>query len=56
MNNRNWSIEPTQYEGIYRHIAPDGYEFWSYGQCYGNVVWGYYHLTNPYELRKKDSK
>lgn len=56
MNNRNWKIEPTQYEGLFKHIAPEGYEFWSYGCNYGNVVWGNYELSNPYVLKKKKIK
>jgi hypothetical protein len=54
MNNKDWKIEPTQYEGLYKHIAPTGYEFWCGEQCYGNVVWGNYILENHYELKKKE--
>ena len=54
MNNRNWKVEQTMYEGLFKHIAPTGYEFWCCGQCYGNVVWGYYNLENHYELKKKE--
>jgi hypothetical protein len=30
---------PTQYEGVFKYVAPDGYEFWSNDTNFGNVIW-----------------
>lgn len=45
-------IEPTPYEGIYKHIAPNGYEFWCCNDCFGNIIWDWYELSNHYYLKK----
>lgn len=45
-------IEPTQYEGIYKHIAPEGYVFMCGNDCFGNVIWDWYKLSNHYTLKK----
>lgn len=46
--------QETQYEGIYKYVAPEGYEFWSFDTNYGNVIWGGKYLDNAYYLKKKD--
>lgn len=46
--------QETKYEGVYKYVAPDGYEFWSCGSKYGNVIWGGKYLDNVYYLKKKD--
>ena len=48
----NIKIEPTPYDGIYKHIAPEGYVFMCGSNCFGSVVWGWYQLYNNYELVK----
>lgn len=47
-------IEPTPYEGIYRHIAPNGYVFWCGNDCFGSVIWDWYELSNHYVLKKTE--
>ena len=44
--------EETEHEGVYRYIAPEGYEFFSDGFRYGTVVYGGETLTNYYQLKK----
>ena len=44
--------QPTQYEGVYKYVAPEGYSFWSFGTCYGNVIWGGKWLDNAYYFKK----
>lgn len=56
MNNNSWSVEPTQYEGLFKYIAPNGYQFWSGDCCYGDVIYGLEKLTNHYVLKKKMDK
>jgi hypothetical protein len=46
--------QETQYEGVYKYVAPEGYEFWSFDTNYGNVIWGGKYLDNAYYLKKKD--
>ena len=46
--------KPTNYEGVFMYVAPEGYKFWSEGTCYGDVVFGGDCLTNYYYLKKKD--
>lgn len=47
-------IEPTPYEGIYKHIAPSGYVFMCGNDCFGSVIWDWYELSNNYYLKKVD--
>ena len=44
--------QPTPYEGVYMYVAPEGYNFWSYGTCYGSVIWGGKELDNYYYFKK----
>lgn len=44
--------ENTPYEGVYRYIAPGGYEFWCNSTNFGNEVWGMEKLTNKYSLKQ----
>lgn len=46
--------ENTQYEGLYKYTAPEGYRFWVENTCYGNVIWGNEKLDNPYYLKEID--
>ncbi|MDY6419356.1 MAG: hypothetical protein SPL03_02280 [Succinivibrio dextrinosolvens] len=46
--------QETQYEGVYKYVAPEGYEFWSFNTNFGNVIWGGKYLDNAYYLKKKD--
>lgn len=48
--------EPTQYENVYKYIAPEGYEWWSFDTNYGSVIWGGKALDNPYYFKKKVKK
>lgn len=43
---------PTQYEGVFKYVAPDGYEFWSNDTNYGSVVYGGDCLENHYYLKE----
>ena len=54
MNSIGMYRQETQYDGVYKYVAPDGYEFWSCGAKYGNVIWGGKYLDNVYYLKKKD--
>lgn len=45
---------PTDYEGVFMYVAPDGYEFWSEDTNYNNTIWGGDCLANYYYLKKKD--
>ena len=45
---------PTQYEGVFKYVAPDGYNFWSNDTNFGNVIWGGDWLTNYYYLKEID--
>ena len=44
--------QDTQYEGVYKYVAPEGYHWDSLGTNYGKVVWGGKDLMNPYMLVK----
>lgn len=54
MNSIGMYRQETQYDGVYKYVAPDGYEFWSFDTNYGNVIWGGKYLDNAYYLKKKD--
>lgn len=56
MNNIGMYRQETQYEGVYKYVAPEGYEFWSCSTNYGNVIWGGKYLDNAYYLKKKDDE
>lgn len=45
-------MSATEFEGVYRYDAPEGYEFWSCGTCYGSTIWGGRYLENHYYLKK----
>lgn len=45
---------PTQYEGVYKYIAPEGYHFQSFNTNFGRVIWGGYILDNPYMMVKDE--
>lgn len=45
--------EPTQYEGLFKYYAPEGYRFWVDNSCYGNVIYGMEELSNLYRLEKE---
>ncbi len=47
--------KPTNYEGVFMYVAPEGYKFWSEGTCYGDVVWGGDCLTNYYYLKEDET-
>ena len=42
----------TQYEGVYKYIAPEGYHWQCENTNYGNVIWGGCSLYNNYALVK----
>lgn len=42
--------QPTQYEGVYKYVAPDGMHWESFGTNYGKIIWGGFYLANPYVL------
>lgn len=45
--------ENTQYEGVYKYVAPEGYHWECLGDFYGKIVWGGFTLPEyPYVLRK----
>lgn len=46
--------ESTQYEGLYKYTAPEGYRFWVGNYCYGNLIWSNEKLDNPYCLKEID--
>lgn len=50
MDFSNVKKEKTQYDGVYKYIAPEGKKFWVKDTCYGNVIWGGDILINPYIL------
>ena len=40
------------YNDVFQYILPQGYYFESYGQSYGNIIYGGNELTNFYIVRK----
>lgn len=46
--------KPTQYEGVYKYEAPNGYHWESCGTNYGKIIWGGLNLYNPYAIVKDD--
>lgn len=42
----------TQYEGVYKYVAPCGYHWQCENTNYGNVIWGGCSLYNNYALVK----
>lgn len=42
--------ENTQYEGVYKYVAPDGKHWECEGTNYGNIIWGGVALYNRYAL------
>lgn len=48
--------ENTQYDNVFKYVAPDGYHWESFGTNYGKVIWGGKDLSNPYLLVKNKDK
>lgn len=48
--------KPTNYEGVFKYVAPDGYEFWSNNTNFGNVIWGGEYLDNHYYLKEIENE
>lgn len=46
--------KPTQYEGVFKYEAPEGYHWQCMNDNFGKIVWGGINLYNPYVLRKDD--
>ena len=40
----------TQYEGVFKYIAPEGKHWESFGTNYGKIIWGGVDLMNPYVI------
>lgn len=45
----------TQYEGVYKYEAPEGYHWQCFSDNFGKVVWGGINLYNPYVLVKDEN-
>lgn len=45
----------TQYEGVYKYEAPEGYHWQCMSDNFGKVIWGGINLYNPYVLTKDDN-
>lgn len=45
----------TQYEGVYKYEAPEGYHWQCMSDNFGKVIWGGINLYNPYVLAKDDN-
>ena len=45
----------TQYEGVYKYEAPEGYHWQCMSDNFGKVIWGGVNLYNPYVLAKDDN-
>lgn len=43
------------YNDVFQYILPQGYYFESYGQSYGNIIYGGNELTNFYIVRKYET-
>lgn len=53
-NETGIEIQKRQiYNGVYEYSVPEGYYFESYGQSYGNVIYGLDETTNHYIVKKK---
>ena len=46
--------KPTQYEGVFKYEAPEGYHWQCMNDNFGKVIWGGINLYNPYVLRKDE--
>lgn len=46
--------KPTQYEGVYKYEAPEGYHWQCMNDNFGKIVWGGINLYNPYVLCKDE--
>ena len=44
--------QPTQYEGLFKYVAPEGYRWFVDNTDYGVIIYGEYILQNPYELKQ----
>ncbi|MBP5421143.1 MAG: hypothetical protein J6Y78_01745 [Paludibacteraceae bacterium] len=54
-NKQNIKITKTEiYPSIYSYRLPDGWHFESFGNNYGNVVFGAESLDNPYIVKKDE--
>ena len=42
--------QATQYEGVYKYIAPEGMHWECCGTNYGKIIWGEIELRNPYVI------
>lgn len=51
MNYENYR-ESTQYQGVFKYIAPNGYVWESCGTLFGKIIYGGETLNNPYVLKK----
>ena len=40
----------TQYEGVFKYIAPEGKHWESCGTNFGKVIWAGYQPDNPYDI------
>lgn len=41
------------YSGVFEYSVPEGYYFESYGQSYGNIIYGMDTTTNHYIVKKR---
>lgn len=46
--------QATQYEGVYKYVAPEGYHWQCFSDNFGTVIWGGIDLMNPYVLVKDE--
>lgn len=54
-NKNNIKITKTEiYPSIFSYRLPEGFHFESYGNNYGNVVFGAEALDNPYIVKKDE--
>lgn len=55
-NKQNIKITKTEiYPSIYSYRLPEGWHFESFGNNYGNVVFGADALDNPYIVKKDET-
>lgn len=54
-NETGITIQKRQiYNGVFEYSVPEPYYFESYGQSYGNVIYGLDETTNHYIVKKKE--
>lgn len=56
-NYQNIEIKKKQiYNGVFEYSVPEPYYFESYGQSYGNIIYGMDETTNHYIVKKKEDE